>query len=99
MIYEFADLQILPGQERDFEAAVQRAVPVFQRSPGCLGVELTRLVEEPAVYRLVVRWETLEHHTVQFRGGQNFADWRALVGKYFASPPAVKHAAPVLRGF
>ncbi len=99
MVYEFADLQILPGKEPEFEAAVQQAVPVFKGSPGCLGVELTRLVEEPAVYRLVVRWETLEHHTVQFRGGQNFAAWRGLVGRFFASPPAVKHATPVLRGF
>lgn len=99
MVYEFADLQILPGQEQAFEAAVQQAVPIFRRSAGCRAVELTRLVEEPAIYRLVVQWETLEHHTVRFRGGQEFAEWRALVGKYFAGPPAVKHATPVLRGF
>jgi heme-degrading monooxygenase HmoA len=99
MVYEIAELQIQPGQEREFEAAVRQAVPIFQRSPGCHGMELQRVVEDAGSYRLVVQWETVEHHTVQFRGGENFAAWRALVGKFFARPPAVKHASAVFRGF
>jgi heme-degrading monooxygenase HmoA len=99
MVYEIAELQVHPGQEREFEAAVQQAVPIFKRSAGCGGVELQRVVEDAGSYRLVVQWETVEHHTVTFRGGENFAAWRALVGKFFARPPVVKHASTVLRGF
>jgi heme-degrading monooxygenase HmoA len=99
MVYEIAELQIVPGLERDFEAGVQQAVPLFRRAAGCTGMELQRVVEEPGSYRLVVRWETVEHHTVQFRGSQDFQAWRQLVGKYFATAPVVKHAATAVVGF
>ncbi len=44
----------------------------------------------------MVKWETLENHTVDFRGSENFAEWRGLVGQYFASPPEVEHTQTVL---
>ena len=99
MVYEIAELQITPGHEREFEAAVKQAVPLFQRSAGCLGMKLQRVLEAPGKYRLVVRWETVEHHMVQFRGAPEFQEWRRLVGGHFASPPVVDHTATVLDGF
>ena len=51
-----------------FEAAVAKAVPLFQRSKGCRGLELQRSIEKPSKYRLVVKWETVEDHVVHFRG-------------------------------
>ena len=39
---------------------------------------------------------TLESHTVEFRGSENFAEWRGLVGQYFAAPPEVEHTQTVL---
>ena len=99
MVYEIAELQITPGHERDFEAAVKQAVSLFQRSVGCLGMRLQRVLEVPGKYRLVVRWETVEHHMVQFRGSPEFQEWRRLVGGHFASPPVVDHTATVLEGF
>jgi hypothetical protein len=44
----------------------------------------------------MVKWETLENHTVDFRGSENFAEWRGLVGQYFVSPPEVEHTRNVL---
>ena len=44
----------------------------------------------------MVKWETLESHTVDFRGSENFAEWRGLVGHYFAAPPEVEHTETVL---
>ena len=44
----------------------------------------------------MARWETLENHTVDFRGSEDFTDWRGLVGQYFASPPEVEHTHTVL---
>ncbi|MDU6242457.1 MAG: antibiotic biosynthesis monooxygenase, partial [Bradyrhizobium sp.] len=46
--------------------------------------------------RLMVKWETLENHTVDFRGSENFTEWRGLVGPYFAAPPDVEHTETVL---
>jgi heme-degrading monooxygenase HmoA len=96
MVTEIAQIEVKPGTEKDFEAAVAKARAAFGRSPGFHGFELHRSIEKPARYRLMVKWETLENHTVDFRGSENFAEWRALVGPYFASPPEVEHTNKVL---
>ena len=99
MIYEIAELRIKPGTNAAFEAAVAQAVPLFQRSKGCLSMRLEHCIERADGYRLVVGWHTLEDHTVHFRGSAEFQAWRALVGEYFAAPPAVEHMNTVLTGF
>lgn len=91
MIIEYASIAVKEGSEAAFEAAVARAVDVFRRARGCTGLELQRCVEEPGLYQVVIGWQTLENHTVDFRGSDLFAEWRALVGPHFARPPEVKH--------
>ena len=93
MILETAEFAVTDGPA--FEAAVREAVPLFLGSPGCGGVSLHRVIEEPGRYRLLVRWGTLEDHTVTFRGSEAFAQWRRLVSRYFAEPPAVTHSDEV----
>ena len=44
----------------------------------------------------MAKWETLENHTVDFRGSEDFTAWRGLVGQYFAAPPEVEHTETVL---
>lgn len=99
MVLEIAEIHVVAGHESEFEAAVLRAVPLFQRAKGCRAMELQRTVEAPEKYRLVVEWETLEDHTVHFRGSADFVEWRRLVGGHFACPPVVEHTARVVRGF
>ncbi|MEU6114091.1 antibiotic biosynthesis monooxygenase family protein [Streptomyces sp. NPDC047117] len=96
MVTEIARIEIRPGQEKAFEQAVSEAVPVFLAADGCEGIDLHRSVEHPTRYRLVVQWETVEHHTVTFRASEGFARWRALVGPHFAAPPEVEHVYSVL---
>ena len=99
MITEIAQIDVKPGSEKDFEAAVAKARPLFLRAKGGKGFELHRSIEKPSRYRLMAKWETLENHTVDFRGSENFQEWRRLVGGYFASPPVVEHMHRVLSGF
>jgi heme-degrading monooxygenase HmoA len=99
MLYEIAQIDVKPGTENDFEAAVKKAAPLFKRAKGCKGMTLQRSHEKPQRYRLFVQWETLENHTVDFRGSPDFQEWRALVGPYFASPPDVEHVREVVHGF
>ncbi|RZS86012.1 antibiotic biosynthesis monooxygenase family protein [Pigmentiphaga kullae] len=99
MIYELAHIEIQPGTQEKFEAGVQEAAPLFQRAKGCHGMELHQTLEDPNAYLLVVQWETLEDHTVHFRGSEDFQAWRALVGGYFAKPPEVRHATTVAKPF
>jgi heme-degrading monooxygenase HmoA len=99
MITEIAQIEIKPGMEAEFEAGVGKAAPVFKRAKGCRGMELQRSHEKPQRYRLFVKWDTLENHTVDFRGSPDFQEWRKLVGHCFASPPEVEHASFVVREF
>ena len=92
MVLEVADLRIRAGMNADFEAAVARGVDsVIRHSPGFRSWRLERGIESPVRYLLLIEWDTLENHTVDFRQSERFAQWRAIVGPYFAEPPQVAH--------
>ena len=99
MITEIALLEIKPGLEAEFEAGVKNAAPLFRRAKGCHSMELVRSIETPSRYRLFVKWETVEHHTVDFRGSQDYQEWRKLVGHCFAVPPEVEHVSDAVKAF
>jgi len=99
VILEIAAIEVKPGLEAEFEANVAKAAPLFARAKGCKGMELQRSEERPSRYRLFVKWETVENHTVDFRGSADFQEWRKLVGHCFASPPDVEHTKQVVKGF
>ncbi len=92
MILEIADIRIAPGQQAAFDEAIQRGLTtVIAQARGMKGWKVNRGVESPERYILMIFWETLEDHTVHFRGGPLFAQWRAIVGPFFAVPPSVEH--------
>jgi quinol monooxygenase YgiN len=99
MITEIAQIDIKPGMEKEFEAGVAQAAPVFRRAKGCHGLALEKSTENPSRYRLFVKWGTVEDHTVAFRGSADFQEWRKLVGHCFESPPQVEHTEQVFKGF
>lgn len=99
MVTEIAQIEVKPGMEAEFEAGVAKAAPVFKRAKGCKAMRLERSIEMPQRYRLFVAWETLENHTVDFRGSPDFQEWRSLVGHCFAAPPAVEHTQEAVKGF
>ncbi len=96
MVTEIAQIEVRPDTEEEFERAVARAVPLFTGAEGCRGIQLHRSAEYPRRYRLMVLWDTVEHHTVTFRGSESFRRWRDLAGPYFAAPPQVEHVYSVL---
>lgn len=92
MILEVADIRIHPGQETAFDEAIQRGLKeVISQAQGFRGWKVNKGVESPQRYVLMIFWDTLEDHTVHFRQGPLFAQWRAIVGPYFAAPPSVEH--------
>lgn len=92
MILELADIRIKQGTAAAFEKNVQIALSsIFPKSKGFRGHEFRRCIETPERYVLMLRWETLENHTVDFRGSPLFSEWRALVGDFFSQPPYVEH--------
>jgi heme-degrading monooxygenase HmoA len=98
VILELADIRIHPGQQAAFDEAIQRGLTtVIARATGFKGFKVNRGIESPERYILQIFWETLENHTVDFRGGPLFAEWRAIVGPFFAVPPTVEHFALVTK--
>ena len=92
MILELADIRIQPGRQADFDEAIQRGLrTVIARAQGMRGYKVHKCIESPERYVLQVFWDTLEAHTVGFRQGPLFAEWRAIVGPFFAQPPVVEH--------
>ena len=92
MILEIADIRIAPGQQAAFDEAIQRGVStVIAQARGMKGWKVNRSIESPERYILQIFWATLEDHTVGFRQGPLFAEWRAIIGPYFAAPPVVEH--------
>ena len=92
MILEIADITIPLGKQAEFEAAIQHGVAtVASKAKGFVGFKVQKGIEKPERYILMIYWQTLENHTVDFRGGPLFAQWRAIVGPFFAVPPTVEH--------
>jgi heme-degrading monooxygenase HmoA len=92
MILEHADITIPAGKNAEFEEAIQRGIAtVISHAKGFRDARVHRGMESPQRYLLTIHWDTLENHTIDFRGGPLFAQWRAIVGPFFASPPVVEH--------
>ena len=92
MILELADIRIAPDKQAEFDAAIQRGIEtVASKATGFRGYKVNKGIESPERYVLMIYWDTLENHTVDFRQGPLFPQWRAIVGPFFAAPPNVEH--------
>ncbi|HMI97200.1 MAG TPA: antibiotic biosynthesis monooxygenase [Micropepsaceae bacterium] len=91
MIIESAILSIKPGQGPAFEAALKTALPLIEATPGFLGIEVWPCIENEDQYLLLVRWETLEDHTIGFRGSERFPKWRDALHHFYDPMPAIRH--------
>jgi heme-degrading monooxygenase HmoA len=65
--------------------------PIRSQAKGFRGWKVNKGVESPERYVLMIFWETQEDHTVGFRQGPLFTQWRAIVGPFFAQRPQVEH--------
>jgi heme-degrading monooxygenase HmoA len=92
MILELADIRIQPGKQAEFDVAIERGLKdVISKAKGFCGYKVNKGIESPERYVLMIFWETLENHTVDFRESPAFVEWRGIVGPYFAAPPVVEH--------
>ena len=91
MILESAILDVKAGQTREFEIAFARAQRIIAASRGYISHELRRCVEKPSRYLLLVRWRTLEDHTVGFRQSAPYQEWKKLLHHFYDPFPTVEH--------
>lgn len=96
-VLEVAILQVVPCEESAFEAAFARAQHIIASMPGYLGHELQRCLEHSNQYVLLVRWRTLEDHTIGFRTSAEYQEWKALLHHFYDPFPSVQHYTSVFR--
>lgn len=95
MILEVAILDVIPGQTDAFEVAFGKAQSIIASMKGYVSHELQRCVETESRYVLLVRWETLEDHTVGFRESTEYQEWKALLHHFYDPFPVVEHYEPI----
>ena len=96
MITEHALLEVIPGQEEAFLAAMHRAKAHIAGSPGFVSLRVERCVERPGCFLLLVEWARLEDHTVGFRGSAAYQEWRAALHHFYDPFPVVEHFEAVV---
>ncbi|HET6473124.1 MAG TPA: antibiotic biosynthesis monooxygenase [Pseudomonadales bacterium] len=90
-VLEHAMLDVRPGQTQAFEAAFAKAQAIIAASPGYRSHRLEQCVEQPNRYLLLVEWDSLEAHTVGFRGSAPYQEWKALLHHFYDPFPTVVH--------
>jgi heme-degrading monooxygenase HmoA len=90
-ILEVATLPVLSGRAAEFGAAFEIASKIIGASPGYLSHELRRCLEIDGKYLLLVRWRTLEDHTVGFRESAAYQEWKRLLHHFYDRTPSVEH--------
>ena len=91
MVLEHALLEVKPGEEAAFEAAMKAARPLIAATPGFRSIVVRRCLETPNRYLLLVEWEKLEDHMVGFRQSVRYEKWRALLHHFYDPFPRVEH--------
>ncbi|WP_406238125.1 antibiotic biosynthesis monooxygenase family protein [Nocardia sp. NBC_01009] len=96
MILEHALLSVRPEQAEDFEAAFAEAKPIISAMPGFRSLSLSRGIETPDTYLLLVAWERLADHVEGFRGSAGYQRWQQLLHHFYDPFPVVQHFAPIV---
>lgn len=87
MVLEIAEFTIRSGQEDEFTVAYGRAAHLIWDAPGCLSMRMTRGIESPSRFVLLVEWENVTDHTEGFRGTASFRTWREELGPFSPRHP------------
>jgi heme-degrading monooxygenase HmoA len=91
MLLEAAILDVIPGREKEFEEAFTQASPLIAGMQGYISHQLQHCLEAPSRFLLLVQWETLESHTIGFRGSAAYQEWKKLLHHFYDPFPVVQH--------
>jgi heme-degrading monooxygenase HmoA len=91
MILEAVILSVKNNSEQDFESAFKLASDIISSMNGYISHELHRCLEVQGKYLLLVKWETLEAHTVGFRSSPEYQEWKQLLHHFYDPFPTVEH--------
>ncbi|UOE56081.1 antibiotic biosynthesis monooxygenase [Bacillus sp. CMF12] len=91
MILEAVMLQVKQGMEEEYEEAFREASKIISSMKGYIFHELQRCMEVRGKYLLLVKWESLEDHTIGFRQSIEYQDWKKQLHHFYDPFPEVEH--------
>ncbi len=91
MIVEHGLLRVKRGEGAAFEAAMEKARPLIEASPGFLSIEVRPAAEEPDLYLLLVGWQDIASHRDGFRRSSRYKSWRDLLHRFYEPMPEITY--------
>jgi heme-degrading monooxygenase HmoA len=91
MIYEIVQLPVHKEHTGTFRQAFAEVVHFLKRAPGYRGHLLAQGIEHPELFRLIVRWRSLNDHTPVFEASEDHAKFMMVLQEYFSEEPHVYH--------
>ncbi len=91
MVTEVATFTAVSGKEDELGQAIIKGLKVIRQHPECISAHATRCIEQAGRYMLTVVWTSHDAHTVDFRGGPLFPQWRGHISGLFEDSPEVFH--------
>ena len=91
MILEVATLQVHEGKEAEFETVFAWASSAISKAKCYLGHELNRCLERKCHYVLLVRWESVDAHTVTFKASSEYEEFRRSIHPFYVKSPEALH--------
>lgn len=96
MILETAILHVKNDQQESFERDFETAGQYISSIKGYIRHSLSKCIEQPDKYLLLVEWETLEDHTIGFRESPQYLEWKKLLHHYYDPFPIVEHYTSII---
>lgn len=90
-VVEVVMLRLRESCTDGFEAVMREALVHLRGATGYGGHTFGPCVEEPGLFMLVIRWRSLQAHTVEFRRSEQHARWQSLLAPHVAPDPSVRH--------
>jgi hypothetical protein len=90
-VLELGIVDVVSGQEDQFEAAFSQAKAIIKGVKGYISHDLQRCIESPGRYLLLIKWQSLEEHTIGFRESAEYQQWKQLLDPFYKSFPMMAH--------
>ena len=91
MILEVAILNVKSEFQDNFQKDFIHASKYISSINGYKGHTLRKCIETKNQYILLVDWENLENHEVDFRKSDAYLKWKELLHNYYNPFPKVEH--------
>ncbi len=99
MVLEQFVVRVIEGMEPEFEVEMERGLrTVMARAEGMRAWSLRRCAESPDHYQVQLQWDSIEAHMVGYREGPLPTEFRAIVTRFFAEWPTMKHFQELASG-